>query len=268
MTAPPTETATFLSLVAWPEGWRRDQVAQLLAESGGLDPATVRMRLGQAAPMVLGEIEPAAARRCQEALVERGGDAFTFTLETLAAPGAALAIKDLRIVEGALELHLWNGLGTTLPTRQVQVLVRAQLRTTVTERRERPRLSSMAHRTRTRDSIKAQIESSVRRRVRTAYRLDLHTTGGVIYRIAAERFRFEALGALRRHGPKANTDRLTELLHHLAPEAVLDTYYALWRPPPGHQRLRLPGDGPSPGERSFEFYSRWAALTYRHVMGV
>ena len=47
-----TETAhsdprPYLSVVAWPQGFERDEVARLLAEAGVLDLPTLRMRLGQ-----------------------------------------------------------------------------------------------------------------------------------------------------------------------------------------------------------------------------
>ena len=48
--------------------------------------------------------------------------------------------------------------------------------------------------------------------------------------------------------------------------AVVDAYYELWRPPPGFQKLRVPGMKGVRDDPSFAFYSRWAALTYRHVL--
>ena len=51
------------------------------------------------------------------------------------------------------------------------------------------------------------------------------------------------------------------------PEAVVDPYFTLWRPPPGVRRLRLPMMKINQDDPNFAFYSRWAALLYRHVMG-
>jgi hypothetical protein len=42
----------FLSIVAWPDGYEREQVVQLLAAFRGLDEETLRMRLGQRPPAV------------------------------------------------------------------------------------------------------------------------------------------------------------------------------------------------------------------------
>ncbi len=64
-----------------------------------------------------------------------------------------------------------------------------------------------------------------------------------------------------------NIDRMCELMSHLAPDAVIDPYFSLWSAPPGYQRLRLKNMRINNDDPAFAFYSRWAALLYRHVMG-
>jgi hypothetical protein len=178
-----TEPWPFLSIVAWPDGHDREDVAQLLAPYGGLDLPTLRLRLGQSPPMVLEQVEPAAGRAMIDALAAGGGDGFTFTLEDLEALGPTLKIRDLRVAEGALAIELRDGLSTTLPFPRVQILVRAHLSRTVTRRRVTPRFTSIQLRGRTRDSIKAEIESRVTRDVETSDKLDLHAVDGTVYQI-------------------------------------------------------------------------------------
>jgi hypothetical protein len=120
-------------------------------------------------------------------------------------------------------------------------------------------------RTRTWDSIKAEIESQTSSDVRTSELLALHTVDGRVYQIDGHGFGYLALGAMRGHGDKANMDAMCELLDLVCPDAVVDDYFELWRPPPGFQQLRVPGMRISREDASFAFYSRWAALTYRHV---
>lgn len=62
-TAAELATWPFLSIVAWPPDWERRQVAALLAKTGGLDQATLTMRLGRSLPMVLERVEPPPAGR-------------------------------------------------------------------------------------------------------------------------------------------------------------------------------------------------------------
>ena len=77
------ESWPFVSIVAWPEGLDRERVAALLAAAEGIDLATLRMRLGQAPPMVLERVEPVAAAAMIQDLVAAGGDGFLFTLDDL-----------------------------------------------------------------------------------------------------------------------------------------------------------------------------------------
>lgn len=244
-----SQTWPFLSIVAWPDGWDRNRVADLLAQSGGLDGASLRLRLGQAPPMVLERVEPAAAAAMIKALIAAGGDGFAFTLADLAAPGPAMTVRDLGIVEGALQVQLRQGPAKSLGFEAVKVVVRAHLSQTVTRRSEPPR----------------HVESTVVKDVETSDKLDLHTADGGIYRIDGDRFGFAVLGELRGQGDKANMDRLVELLGHLCRDAVIDTFFRLWRPPPGFDGLRLAGPKFDAVDPAFEFYSRWAAMMWRRA---
>ncbi len=264
----PAELTTwpFLSVVAWPEGWLRASVAELLAGFGAIDLATLNMRLGRKPPMVLERVEPSVAAAMITALVERGGDGFLFTLDDLARLGPAMRIADLSIGEGTLGLDLDEGLQTSVRSGLVDVIVRARLVSTVKQVNPVRRTSSLSRVSRSFDSIKAEVESQATKDIRVSELLDLHTSDGSVYRIDGDRFKFKALGAMRGHGAKANMDSMCALLGHVCPDAVVDTYFELWRPPPGFQKLRVPGMKGVRDDPSFAFYSRWAALTYRHVL--
>ena len=119
----PAELTTwpFLSIVAWPEGWDRTSVAELLAGYGALDLPTLNMRFGQKPPMVLNRVEPAVAAAMIAALVERGGDGFRFTLDDLARLGPTLRIANVAVGEGTLELKLHAGAVPADPVEQAAV---------------------------------------------------------------------------------------------------------------------------------------------------
>ena len=107
----PAELTTwpFLSIVAWPEGWDRASVAQLLAGFGAMDVATLNQRLGQKPPMVLNHVDPSVAPAMVAALVDRGGDGFHFTLDDLTRLGPTMRIADLAVGEGTLDITLHDG---------------------------------------------------------------------------------------------------------------------------------------------------------------
>ena len=127
----PHDARPFLSIIAWPEGLDREQTAQVVADAAGVDQATVRLHLGRRPPMILGQIEPAAAARAVDAIVTRGGDAFAPTLSDIAGLGPTLKIRDLRIESGVIVVDLWRGPTRTIQRADVQILVRAHLEQTV-----------------------------------------------------------------------------------------------------------------------------------------
>ncbi len=257
----------YVCVVAWPEGWDRASVAELLAGFGAMDVATLNLRLGQKPPMVLDRVDPAAAAAMIAALIERGGDGFPFTIDDLARLGPTMRIADLAVGEGTLDIKLHDGVETSVRSATVDVIVRARIVRTVTTTHPIRRPLSMSSRPyRSIESVKDEIRRQTTKDVQITELLDLHTNDGSAYRIDGRRFGYKALGAMRGHGDMANMNSMFELLTHVCPDAVADTYFELWRPPPGYQKLRVPGMKASLDDPAFTFYSRWAALTYRHVM--
>lgn len=113
----------------------------------------------------------------------------------------------------------------------------------------------------------ANARDAVVRSIQTSDKLDIHTKDGKVYQIDGDKFGFQVLGDLRAHTDKANMDQMCELLSHIAPDEIVDPYFSLWKPPAGHHRLRLPEMRRNNEDPAFAFYSRWAALMYRYLMG-
>jgi hypothetical protein len=281
------ETRPFLTLVTSPEGADREEMAHLLAEATGHDAATLRMRLGQAPPMILGQFAPQAARRAVAAITRRGGDAFAPTLQQIAALGPTLKVRDLRIGGEGVELDLWRGPSTTITPQDIQIIIRAGL-----SEQQTPGsgtldsgLAGALGRTLSASTyavwgmggsygwaVHLHARGTMRewqsqeKRIVTSHKLDFHTADGRVFQIDGDKFGYGILGSLRGYSDNENIDRMCELFVHLNPEAVVDPYFRLFRPPPGYQRLRLPDMKINRDDPVFAFYSRWAALMYRHVM--
>ena len=289
------EKRPFLTVVKWPQGWSREDVARLLFEASGLDELTLRLRLGVAPPTIVGTLASVDARGAVNALVKNRGDAFTATLDELAALGPTLKIKDLRLEHGIIVVDLWRGPSKTIQREDVQILVRAQLHSIQNKRYLPPSILSTrvypggvgigsagtgasaplllgayglavgfgaAYSAESLTGFAGAVHN-----VKTSDKLDIHTKDGKVYQIDGDKFGYSALGELRGHSDKANMDAMCELLAHVAPDEIVDPYFPLWTPPPGHQRLRLKNMKINNDDPAFAFYSRWAALLYRHVLG-
>lgn len=267
----------YLTIIAWPEGWDRERVADHLAPAVGTDARTILSRL-RPPPGILALLGDDQSVAGAMAMQEVGGDGFTCSLDDLAALGPTLKIKDLDVIDGTLEVQLWRGAPTRLDPSEIDVLVRVHLSSTQgrssTPPPEFDGLASMqwgaggsrgwAGRLHARRRYADFATSD--RRVRISHKLDVHTRDGRVFQIDGDKFGFRVLGELRGGSDNVNIDRMCDLLVHLSPDIVVDPYFELWRPPPGYEALQLPlmqvnGDDPA-----FAFYSRWAAMMYRHVM--
>ncbi|MHC5005661.1 MAG: hypothetical protein ACYTJ0_21380 [Planctomycetota bacterium] len=273
----------YLTVVRWPEGWNRHDVAARIAEAIGTDSSTVLVRLG-APPRIFASLPPDAAARAVIALQESGGDAFTCSIPELEALGSTLKIRDLRLDSGRLAVELWRTEGTTLiEPRTIDVVVRACLSDEVSRRRTAAPTPSdpigdqfhvgwaiggaygMAARLRAAELFRDLTARD--RQVEVSHKLDLHVADGRVFQIDGDKFGFGVLGDLRGPSDNVNVDRMCELVTHLSPDVVVDPYFELWKPPAGHDRLRLPMMRLHDEDVAFAFYSRWAALMYRHVLG-
>ncbi len=277
-----------LTVVAWPEGFSREDMARLLFEKSGMDEATMRLRLGKAPPSIIGTLADVDAQAAVKAIAEKGGDAFTFTYSDLAGFGPTLKVKDLRMEHGRLVVDIWRGSTTTIRREDVQILIRAHLSEQEVKRDVAPNIStSSMHSGFSAGAISPAALgayglaigfasayeadspatlSGITKDIKTSDKLDIHTTDGKVYQIDGDKFSYKILGDLRGHSDKVNMDAMCELLAHLAPDEIVDPYYTLWTPPPGHQRLKIEKMKINNDDPAFAFYSRWAALLYRHVL--
>jgi hypothetical protein len=276
-----THPRRYLTLVTAPPGMNRDALAEAVAAAGAFDRASIRLSLGRAAPCILGLFDEAACRAAAGAIIARGGDAFTCSIADLERLGPARKARDLRVEEGRVAIGIWRGGEARLEPGEIQILIRARLseKSLKPSPMPSPFLGSapmLAYGIGGSFGIAAALHTEfdpvdVDRgmTIRTSDKLDIHTARGTIYQIDGDKFAYQVLGDLRGHSDNENMDRMCDLFIHLAPHAVIDPYFSLWRPPPGHRRLRLPGDrAHSKSGAAFAFYSRWAATVYRHVMGV
>lgn len=282
------DASPFLTVITWPEGWDRETAAELLAREAGLDPPTLRLQLGRPPPMIIGQIDSAAARRATEAIIRHGGDAFAPILSQMGALGPTRKIRDLRLGGEGIRIDLWRGPPAAIDPGEIQIIVRG----TMSESKlDRPPLGAMSllgastanPRTRAMAigwgyggayglafglySAWQGGEFQPERSLHVSHKLDVHTADGRVFQIDGDKFAYGVLGPLRGYSDNENIDKMCEFFVHLNPEAVVDPYFRLFRPPPGHKRLRLPDMKINRDDPVFAFYSRWAALMYRHVMG-
>jgi hypothetical protein len=288
---PAADDRAFLSIIAWPKGWPSDRCAALVSDAAGLDAATMRLLARRAEPLILGEFSRATCAAAINAVRAHGGEAFAPAMDELEHLGPS-RIKDLRIAESGIQLDLWRAGPVAIQAVQLIALIRTAL-SEVVEPRSQSGTEIAANILRRRNTYPyvlgwgfggaygiaaafaadyadaALIEDDEAKPDPHATRrhlLDLHTDDGRVFQIDADKFGFRVLGDLRQHGDKSNTDRLCELLVHLAPHAVVDPFFSLWKPPPSHPRLRLPQMKINKDDPAFAFYSRWAALMYRHLL--
>ena len=278
----------FLTAISYPEGMSHEDVGGLLAEPLGRRIYDVALKLRQQPPCIIGFVDRSIADGALRALIGAGGDGFAPSMADIESLGATLKIKDLRLGGSGLELALWRGPTITVGPSEVQVLVRGRMIEAQVTRRALSTgefLNPSTVNLRTAPiaagwgvggayglalglySTWQSGEFRAEKTLVTSYKMDLHLADGRVLQIDGDKFGFQILGDQRGHSDNVNIDRMCEFLVHLAPEAVVDPYFALFHPPVEHRRLRLPLIKVNNDDPAFAFYSRWAALMYRHVMG-
>jgi len=265
-------TYAFCTLITPPEGVTLDHLAHMLAGEGMSDVHSLMLHFARVPPMIIAQVDPALAARCAAMIVELGGDAMVTTMEQITRLGGTMRVRDIRVHPGNIEFELWRGPTAMVPTSRIDVLVRAhdsQTHTSAPKPLTRASASMQVIRSGAGlSNIREKMESQKpQTKLVTKDWLDIHTTDGSVYQVDGDKFGFQVLGDMRTQGDRHNMDRLFEMLTHLAPNAVGDTYFRQFKPPPGYKRLRLPEMRINMEDASFAFYSRWAAIVYRHVMG-
>jgi hypothetical protein len=278
----------FLTLIGWPEAMSRTEVAALLARVAGVDEATGRLWAAKQPPVVLARMDAEPAGRLVKALCGAGGEAIAPTMSQIEVAGPTRKIRDLRIGAGGLELDLWRGGGLVVAPGAIWLIVRAS----VSEARRGFAVPSAG------DDLTEAIgfaisgygycgayglarafeggfaaNVSIARPWTDSYqtpmaseKLDLHVAGEGVLQIDGDKFGFGVLGDARAMSDNRNLDLVCELLTSLAPRAIVDPYFSLWRPPAGHDRIRLPGMVVNNDDPAFAFYSRWIGLVYERLL--
>jgi hypothetical protein len=280
----------YLTIVSWPEGDGREQAVDALTRAYVSDMATLKLRLRQEPPLIFGGVSESQARDGAAAIRGIGGDAFPCSIQDIAALGATLKIKHLEVREGALDVDLWYGLSTTIRFENIRILIRAQLSSSKEsgagpapfsplggglQDHNARRLAGAAMMSPAVGMTGAafmideamSVTGGADKTITTSDKLDIHTPSGV-FQIDGDKFGYQVLGSGRGHSDKVNMDRMCELLQHFAPDAIVDEFFSLWKPPVGVDRLRIPDYKKNQDDPAFAFYSRWSALVYRHVLGV
>ena len=276
--APPAQSTAFLSLVSLPTGMPEPSFVSTLADASGIDSYTLQLRLRQALPTILGTVTADRARRSIEAILRMRGDGFAPTLADLLAFGATIQLRSIDVEPGRLVCHPRRGQVRRIPLDDIDVIVRANLRAKSSEHTPLELSSGEVSITGvggiTRSNMRGVYEPALSAATESfggakATRpqqinpvLDLHLRDGSVLQVLGRRFHFGVLGSRRAFHVGGNMDKLAELLAHLAPDAIIDPYYELWRAPTEVHRLRLPDQELNREDRAFAFYSRWVSIMY------
>jgi hypothetical protein len=276
----------FVSVIAWPNEFSVEGTVARMAAASGLDEPTMQFQARKTAPAILARVPLVTAQRALAALIECGGECFCPTIKQIEALGPTIKIKDVALQNGSFIIELWRGKPLTIKPEQFAVLVRARLSETRLQPTPIPgtlmtdflgvtttslpmgyggayglaATFALAEDT----AIQSYIESQ--KIITISNKLDLHTTNGRVFQIDGDKFGFRILGEQRGSSDNVNIDRMCELVAHLSPDAIVDPYYSLWKPPTGAKQIRLPGMLVNNDDPAFAFYSRWVALMYRHML--
>lgn len=285
MAAPSANDRAFLTIIRWPDGLDRHARALLLARASGIDEVTLRVRIGQSPPAILGSIPRERAVAAARAVRAAGGDAFAPAMADIEALGESIKIRRLLPAGGSFRAELWNGNSVHLDGSAIEVIIRARL----SETKVAPQPSTLV--STTTDSLMnpylgtgwalgggyglalgfaasySDLAPAAEKRSRLSEKLDIHLNSRTVLQVDGDKFGFEVLGLNKGLTDSINIDRLCELLIESAPHAIVDPYFSLWKPPPDVRRLRLPRMMVNNDDHAYAFYSRWAALMYRHMLG-
>jgi hypothetical protein len=280
----PFDHRDFLTIIRWPDGLDRNGRAALLAKATGLDEATMRVRVGQQPPAILATIPREQAARAAVAIRRAGGDAFAPTMFDVESLGETFKVKRMFPSGGGFRAELWNGGTRDFAGPEVEIIIRARL----SETKAAPRPSALA--AAASDSLMnpylgtgwalgggyglalgfaatySEIGATTERSSRISEKLDIHLRSREVLQIDGDKFGFEILGTTKGLTDSTNIDRLCERFISASPDAIVDPYFSLWKAPPDVKRLRLPRMLANREDPAFAFYSRWAALMYRHML--
>ncbi len=286
------QATAFFSLILWPDNVDRLDVVDRLSDATGVDVHTLRLRLAADAPNVVAPLPAPRADAGVETIRSLGGEAFAPKMEELVRLGPSLKIRALSMAEGILHAEIWRGPSTVIDPAHIEFLVLGRLRD---ERdfdpiADAPTPSILAPGAAVKAALVAGSQgpltfnggllsagllagdellsatASARPTVLPNVKMDIHMKSGSIFQIDGAKHSFDLLGELKGPSDEINIRKMIGLFESMNERIVTDGHYAMFRPPPQHTRLRLPGLAVDRDTSPFPFYSRWAALMYRCLL--
>lgn len=274
----------YLTIARWPEGFDEARRVETLVGATDLEPATARLAVRRETPMIAQFVSTIDRAPILDFLGRHGIVALAPTradLDRLPDPIAAKRLAEAIGSDGALYMvEPWHGESEGLRTRDIRLLVRGSIRASHTTIQADPNAAHDA----ARGYIIGGVPGALARRmaddsdrverttqVRSTELLDIYTNDRRRFRISTDKFNFDVLGAQRSYTGRRNLDALAARLVERSPGARFDEGFAGFHPP-GDTRAQpqhTGGDGimRSRGDlASFDFYSRWFALTYSTLL--
>ncbi|MFG0330685.1 MAG: hypothetical protein ACF8PN_12410 [Phycisphaerales bacterium] len=292
---------TWLTVIHWPEEATEADLTDLLARATGGDAADCRLMVRRVPPTVVAYCTQEVGHRAAESIRGAGGLAVAISAPDIVGFGPTRKIKDIGLDARGLRFEMWREEPLVLDPAELLVLVRAhvseEIRPVSTDDSWGRRLSgggpgfpfavmggwgvggafgiaTVVYGRQILDDLASGSMSgagSLRsrdRRLRISHKLDLHTRDGRVFQIDGDKFGFQVLGDQRGSSDNVNIDRLCEWFIQLAPDAAVDPYFSQWKAPPGFELVRIPHRSLNSDDAKFAFYSRWAAMMYRHLIGL
>ena len=278
----------YISLLIRPESVTERDVAEAILPISRSDLPTLQMYARQVPPNIVYSCAVDEATAVVNALQRIGCEAFAPTSAEILGLGPTMKSKDLSLCGDGMAVELWREGSRLISPDDIDVFVRAKMSEKLGGDTNPSTLRDFAESIGRRNVIgmagygwsiggayglaaglyaarAAAGEAESRESLRLSAKLDLHTRDGTVYQIDGDKFGFEVLGDNRGYSDMVNIDRMCEFLSALAPHAAIDPYFGLFRAPPGVERLKFPQQLVNRDRPRFAFYSRWAALVYRHL---
>lgn len=292
-----TPDRAFVSIVDWPAHFNSADQLHALVSSCGLDPFIARQMTARTIPMVVAAMPTVAADSAVGVLHDLGVSCFAPNQADLNSVPAPIAAKRLTVAIGSQSSQAgtmflcepWRGETIGLRARDILLMVRARLmrvqRSTVPRDQGPFSLSTSPDDFEggwafggAFDTANTPIGSTSR--VASSDVIDLHLVDrdqprvpGPRIRIDGRKFSFDILGPARGFTDHENADRLAVMLAESAPRAIIDTAFTTFTVAPGMPARYFSRVESSRGRVTrddhpvFEFYSAWACLMYRRLLG-
>lgn len=279
----------YVSLLIRPDEIQPEQIPDTLADALETNAVNYRYCVKAIPPCILLSLADTDAVAAVNALRKLSCVAFAPTKQDLIDLGPTLKVKDMRRSSDGIVFGLWRNEEThIIQPDDIEVVIRAKMM----DEKKSPTsggasigvaatamtgfaamsiaggwgfggsygIAAGLYRS---NSLFA--DSALDIGIRIHAKLDIHTKNGNVYQIDGDQFGFDILGEKKGYSDNVNIDQMCELFTKLSPNAAIDPYFKYFKPPPGHESLRIPNRSFNKDDPTFAFYSRWAALMYRYI---